>query len=144
MFKFPGNDRGNELIFYPEFKMVSVTFSCTVSIFLQAGETAPDPNTACEQTDVRRKRENSGKAEQQVALSKTIEVKGKCLKSRNIIFQIWFKIELFRETFDNIGKEAKPRVTKGVTVKLENNEKSSAFQFSFSFAVFAVILLMIF
>ena len=69
--------------------MVSVTFSCTVSIFLQAGETAPDPDTACEETDgpqsdVRRKRENSGKTEQQVALSKTIEVKGKCLKLRNM------------------------------------------------------------
>lgn len=100
VFKFPGNDK--------------VTFSCTVSIFLQAGETAPDPDTACSEL-VRRKRENSGKIEQQVALSKTIEVKA-----------------------------AKPRVTKGVTVKLENNEKSSGYQFSFSFAVFAVILSMIF
>ena len=68
--------------------MISVTFSCTVSIFLQDGETAPDPNTACgqtngPQTDVRRKRENSGQAEQQVALRTTIEVKGKCLKLRN-------------------------------------------------------------
>ena len=68
--------------------MISVTFSCTVSIFLQDGETAPDPNTACaqtdgQQTDVRRKRENSEKAEQQVALRTTIEVKGKCLKLRN-------------------------------------------------------------
>ena len=55
---------------------------------------------------------------------------------------IWLK--LFREPFNNIGKEAKPRVTKGVTVKPENNEKSSTFQFSFSFAVFTVILSMIF
>ena len=68
--------------------MISVTFSCTVSIFLNAGPDIPDPNTACaqtdgQQTDVRRKRENSEKAEQQVALRTTIEVKGKCLKLRN-------------------------------------------------------------
>ena len=87
VFKFPGNDKGNESILYPKFKMVSVTFSCTVSIFLQAGETAPDPDTACSEL-VRRKRENSGKIEQQVALSKTIEVKGKCLKLRNMTLKL--------------------------------------------------------
>ena len=54
------------------------------------------------------------------------------------------KIKQFREPFDNIGKEAKPKVTEGVVTKPENNEKSSAFQLSFSLAVFAVILSIIF
>ena len=84
MFKFPGNDKGNELILYSRLKMISVTFSCTISIFLNDGGKAPDTESECEQTDGRRKRESSGKAEQEVALSTTIQVKGKCLKLRNM------------------------------------------------------------
>ena len=81
IFKFPGQEKGNSLkTKYFWINIISVTFSCTVSIFLKDAADAPDAATYCP-TDGRRKREVSGKAKKEVSVSATVEIKGKCLKT---------------------------------------------------------------
>ena len=60
-----------------------MTFSCTVSIFLKDAADAPDAATYCpEPADRRRKREDSGKAEKEVSVSATVQIKGICFNTR--------------------------------------------------------------
>lgn len=54
-------------------KVDEVTFSCTVSIFLKDGSLGPALDK-CDGSN-RRKRENSGRAEQKVSISKTIKIR---------------------------------------------------------------------
>ena len=62
---------------------ISVTFSCTVAIFLKDAAGAPDAATYCPRpADGRRKREDSDKAEKEVSVSATVQIKGLCFNTR--------------------------------------------------------------
>ena len=71
--------------------MISVTFSCTVSIFLKDSTVAPNAAAGCPQPTNRKKREDSDIAEKEVSISTIIRIKGTCLKARPLIISNIFK-----------------------------------------------------